>query len=216
MLWSEEAWLAAEPIYNKILELPFIKELSEGTLPRDKFMFYITQDKLYLDNYARVLAHVASRLRRADHMEAFLNYALGGVEMERALHKSFLGDNGVGDARPTPTCLLYNAYEAAKGLGPVEIEAASILPCFSVYQKVGTHILNTSDISDANPYHAWIKAYSDPYMEQSTREAVQICDELAAETSEGIRRGMTEAFVMATRMEWMFWDSAYRMEQWPV
>jgi len=25
---------------------------------------------------------------------------------------------------------------------------------------------------------------------------------------------MTAAFVQSSRLEWMFWDSAYRMEQW--
>jgi thiaminase/transcriptional activator TenA len=25
---------------------------------------------------------------------------------------------------------------------------------------------------------------------------------------------MEEAFVTSTRLEWMFWDSAYRMENW--
>lgn len=30
MKWSEEAWLATKPIYDNILELPFIKELMNG------------------------------------------------------------------------------------------------------------------------------------------------------------------------------------------
>jgi len=32
-------------------------------------------------------------------------------------------------------------------------------------------------------------------------------------TEEG-RKRMAEAFVLSSRLEWMFWDSAYRMEQW--
>ena len=24
------------------------------------------------------------------------------------------------------------------------------------------------------------------------------------------------AFVRATQLEWMFWDSAYRLERWPI
>jgi thiaminase/transcriptional activator TenA len=27
---------------------------------------------------------------------------------------------------------------------------------------------------------------------------------------------MLRAFVRAAQLEWMFWDSAYRLEQWPV
>lgn len=216
MTWSKQAWKQAEPIYKKILELPFIKELSDGSLSRERFMFYIKQDALYVENYAHVLAHVASRLPKSHQMEAFLQYALGGIAMERSLHASYIGTEGLGDTRPTPTCLLYNSYEACKGVGPVEIEAASTLPCFWVYQRVGTHILNNSDVTEANPYKPWIMAYADPFMEESTQGAIRICDELAEAASEDVRKAMTEAFVMSTKMEWMFWHSAYVMEKWEV
>lgn len=40
--------------------------------------------------------------------------------------------------------------------------------------------------------------------------------ELAAATTPAVRSRMTEAYVTATRMEWMFWDSAWKKEGWPV
>ena len=60
--WSQQAWEAAAPTYNKILELPFIKELTDGSLSRERFLFYIRQDSLYIAEYFRVLANIASRL----------------------------------------------------------------------------------------------------------------------------------------------------------
>lgn len=62
--WSDEAWEAAEPVYRRILEHPFVGELAAGTLSAERFRFYIRQDALYLDGYARRLAHIASRLVR--------------------------------------------------------------------------------------------------------------------------------------------------------
>ncbi len=41
MKWSEEAWVSAKPVYDKILELPFIKELINGKLTKERFIFYI-------------------------------------------------------------------------------------------------------------------------------------------------------------------------------
>lgn len=212
--WSEEVWELAAPIYEKILRLPFVEELAAGTLSRERFIFYIKQDSIYVENYARVLAHVASRLPKMSQTEDFLKYALDGVAMERMLHEGYLGAEGRGDTVASPTCLLYNSYESAMGLEPVEVEAAVILPCFWVYQRVGSDIMARS--SDDNPYSAWIKAYADPYMEQSTRRAIEILDELADEASPVVRAHMTEAFLNATRMEWMFWDSAYNLEQWKI
>lgn len=214
MKWSEEAWKVAEYVYKEILQLPFVKELADGTLSRERFNFYIRQDSLYIDNYSRVLAHIASRLPMKSQMEDFLKFASDGIMVEKALHESYLGGEELSGMVPTPTCLLYNSYESAKALEPVEIEAASILPCFWVYQRVGEEIIKTA-VPD-NPYYHWIETYGDESFAQSNLRAIEICDELAATTTGEIRRRMTEAFLMSTRMEWMFWESAYRMEQWPV
>lgn len=211
--WSEEAWEKALPVYNSILDLPFVRELASGTLSRERFLFYITQDSLYIDNYSRILAHIASRLPEKAQMEDFLKFATDGILVEKALHNTYLGDMPR-DARPTPTCLLYNSYESSKMTGPVEVEAASILPCFWVYQRVGEHILKES--IPANPYSQWIETYADEAFAISNRRAIAICDELASNSSQAIRNEMTEAFEMSTRMEWMFWESAYKLEKWKI
>lgn len=39
MKWSEETWVSAKPVYDKILELPFIKELINGKLTKERFIF---------------------------------------------------------------------------------------------------------------------------------------------------------------------------------
>ena len=211
--WSEEAWKKAEPIYEAILDLPFVKELAEGTLSRERFLFYIKQDSIYIENYGRILAHIASRLPEKDQMEDFLRFSANGIIVEKALHESYL--NGTtGETTPTPTCLLYNSYESAQALGPVEIEAAAILPCFWVYQRVGEEILGK--YKPGNPYAHWIETYADEDFARSNKRAIEICDRLADNTTPEIRNRMTEAFVTCTRMEWMFWDSAYNMEQWKI
>lgn len=211
--WSYEAWKAASPVYQEILNLPFVRQLAEGTLSQNRFFFYIEQDSIYVENYCRVLAHIASRLSRPEHIADFLKFASIGIEVEKILHQTYLG-TGHSSVSPTPTTLLYNSYESAMGLGDVEIEAASILPCFWVYLKVGKHIFETS--SRNNPYFRWIETYADKDFERSTLRAIEICDELAENASDDIRRKMTHAFVTATKMEWMFWDSAYNLEKWKI
>ncbi len=211
--WSEEAWEAALPTIKAIFELPFVKELAEGTLSKEKFLFYLAQDSIYIENYSRVLAHIASRLPNQEQSADFLKFATDGFAVEKALHESYLGNQSI-KAQATPTTLLYNSDELVKSLGPVEIEAASILPCFWVYKRVGEEILKTC--SRENPFFHWIETYGDETFAESNRRAIEICDELASNTSDDIRKQMTEAFVMATKMEWMFWESAYNMERWKI
>lgn len=211
--WSETAWRLAQPVYDAILAHPFVTELAAGTLSRERFLFYIRQDSIYIANYCKVLAHIASRLQQTDHTEDFLRFAADGVAVERALHQSFLHENVPADGA-TPTCTLYCDYEKARGLDPVEVEAAAILPCFWVYQRVGRDIIARS--MPGNPYASWIETYADPAFEASTHRAIEICDTLADDASESVRKSMTDAFLTCTRMEWMFWDSAYNLEKWKI
>ncbi len=62
----------------------------------------------------------------------------------------------------------------------------------------------------------WIETYGDEAFAASTAEAVAICDSLAEAAGADTRRMMTDIFVRCTKMEWMFWDSAWRLEQWPI
>ncbi|MDE6650664.1 MAG: thiaminase II, partial [Muribaculaceae bacterium] len=89
MKWSEEVLKEVEGIYEDILRLPFVKELTAGTLSKERFLFYIKQDSYYIENYSRVLSHIASRLPEKEWREEFLRFALDGILVENALHASF-------------------------------------------------------------------------------------------------------------------------------
>lgn len=209
-LWSAQAWAKADHIYKEILELPFVKQLADGTLDQEIFNRYIGQDSLYINRYCKVLAHIASRLNDARMTADFLGFAQDGVEVERALHSLYISDR---PAEMSPACLFYTSLLAAQSQSPVEVEAAAILPCFWVYLKVGKHIAAT--MKEGNPYSAWIATYSDPAFDASNDKAIALCDELAEKASPEIRERMTEIFVEATRMEWLFWHGAYEDMKWP-
>lgn len=213
--WSDLAWEAAEPVFRRILAHPFVEELAAGTLPGEKFRFYLRQDALYLDDYAGRLAHIASRLGRKDHIESFIRFASEGIEVERALHASLLGGEVPPPDEISPTCLLYTSLLRSQATAPVEVEAAAVLPCFVVYQRVGVSVFDRSRM-EGHPYAAWIATYADPQFAVATERAVQICDELAEAAGETVRRRMTDLFVRCTKMEWMFWDSAWNLEKWKI
>jgi len=211
-MWSTDTWKASEHIYNAILDLPFIKELADGTLAQERFLNYIQQDNLYIDDYSRVLAHIASRLDNIDDMATFLEFAGDGVAMEKGLHAMYVHE---GALKKSPTCLFYTSLLKAQAYENVAVEAAAILPCFWIYQKVGEHILSIAKL-DGNPYADWIKAYSDPAFETSTKRAIQICDRLADAADPATRARMTEIYLQCSHLEWCFWDSAYRLASWPL
>lgn len=215
MSWTKEAWAAALPAYKKILEQPFLGELLDGSLPREKCIFYLRQDALYLAEFGRALAGIASRLDDLDESEAFLGFARDTMLVERALHESYLRDEAKEQLKASPSCLLYTSYVQRQLSGPVEVAMAAVLPCFWVYKEVGDHLLSLPS-APGNPYQAWIDTYGGEEYAAAVKRCLDICDKAAVRAGASARTAMTEVYVMGTKMEWMFWDSAYRLESWPV
>jgi thiaminase (transcriptional activator TenA) len=217
MSWSQNSWKQIDGLYQQILEMPFNKELCDGSLRSDRFVFYISQDSLYLLEFSRALAIIASRAPTAELTLDFIRFAEGAVVVEQALHATFLKKFMVTSRpRATPTCQNYTQYLLVKAsLDQVEIAMAAVLPCFWIYKKVGDFIFAHQSKGN-NPYQDWINTYSGDEFGKAVEKIIIICDEAAERCSEIQRRAMTEAFRMSSKLEWMFWDSAWRMESWPV
>jgi thiaminase/transcriptional activator TenA len=104
MKWSTHAWKEAEPVYRRILELDFVRELKAGTLDREKFLFYIRQDALYLVGFGKGLAGIAAKLDNVKYSQAFLSFAGDCMAVERTLHASYLGNEKLSEQlEPSPT-----------------------------------------------------------------------------------------------------------------
>ncbi|MGE4587409.1 MAG: TenA family protein [Mangrovibacterium sp.] len=212
--WSDHAWETAKPVYNQILQLPFIHELMNGTLPREKFNFYLQQDSIYLETYGRILGRIAVSLQKQEHLRSFLRFAGDTVAVEQALHKFFLKEKPM-SATASPGCMLYTGFLHSLATQTPGIAVAGVLPCFRIYKTVGDFILE-NQTPNPNPYQQWINTYGGEEFAEATKEALQISDEIADQIKGPEREAMTAAFMTASRLEWIFWNSAWHMEQWPV
>ena len=106
MSLTRELWQAIAPIYGSILQHPFIKGLTDGTLPRESFQFYAVHDALYLRELARALSIAAARAPQDDWIIMFNEHAAGALRVERALHESFFAEFGLKPADVTATATL--------------------------------------------------------------------------------------------------------------
>ncbi len=217
--WSQEAWEATKPVFAQIVQHPFLKQLTDGNLDREKFTFYIQQDSLYLAEFGRVLAGIAVKAPVSDHVAAFLSFAGDTMTVEKGMHATFLAGLDMANFKLSPSALLYTSYMVRQlQMAPLEVVVATVLPCFWIYKEVGDYILaQTRDIpQDDNPYKAWIDTYGGEEYAQAVNLAIEIADEMANATTAAIRQEMTEAFVTCSKLEWMFWDCAWHLEKWPV
>ncbi|MCH7401766.1 TenA family protein [Belliella kenyensis] len=218
MKWSDEAWARIQPIYQKILDLDFNTQLANGTLDKEKFKFYMAQDAYYLGEFGKALSAISSRMRDLDDVLAYSNFATGAIVVERALHEGYFKTLGVpDDVKPTPTCLLYtNFLLNHAAYSSVEVALAAVLPCFWIYKRVGDYIYELQQDVSINPYKEWIDTYAGEEFASSVERAISITDKLADSSNSIQKESMHLAFERATKLEWMFWDSAFKMEKWPI
>jgi thiaminase/transcriptional activator TenA len=213
-------WRAIEPIYATILAHPFLRGLTDGSLPREAFRFYAVQDALYLRDFARALSLAAARAPREEWIIMFNEHAAGALQVERALHQSFFKDFGLSPqavaATPlAPTNLAYTSYLLAVAHGgPFHETVAALLPCYWIYWEVGKTLERAGS---PDPLFArWIGTYASEEFGAVVRAVLECTDTLATDLREEARTAMRRHFVTTSRYEWMFWDMGWRREAWPV
>jgi thiaminase (transcriptional activator TenA) len=218
--FSTSAWQNNLPLYEKILALPFNAELTPGTLRADRFRHYIMQDAHYLEGFARALALASAKAATAGQIVQFAEGAQTAILVERALHAEYFRQFGISPAdfaaaRPTPVCDHYVSYLLrVAALEPFPVILAALLPCFWIYLEVGKHI--HARAAQPNAYQAWIDTYAGEEFATAVQAVIATTDEVAAHASPDTLAAMHTAFTRATQLEWMFWDSAYRLAAWPV
>ena len=218
MSFTDDLWKSTLPVYEEILRHPFIQELTDGSLASERFVFYMKQDALYLREFSRALALTGARLPDAGAAQSFMGIAHGVFTVERQLHESYFREYGESlDAEHAPACFAYTQFLlAAATTESHRVAAAALLPCFWIYREVGNEIVRRAEDSLAsNPYARWIDMYSGEGYNESVTRAIEIVEALGGEASREERAAMQRAFEHSARLEWMFWDSAYRLEQWP-
>jgi thiaminase/transcriptional activator TenA len=213
-------WSAMEGVYARILAHPFLAGLTDGTLSRDAFAYYVIQDAHYLRDYARALAIVGAKAPDETAIAMFAGHAREAIEVERALHTGLFRDMGLAEeqvrATPVmPTTLAYTSYLLrACHQGSFAGALAAVLPCYWIYAQVGTALLARS--SPDPLYARWIGTYGGEQFAAIVGAVLEVVDRVGAVASDEERASMRAHVVTTARYEWMFWDAAWRREPWPV
>jgi thiaminase/transcriptional activator TenA len=220
MTFTRDLWTSIEPIYAAILRHPFLEGLTDGSLPRDAFQFYVVQDAHYLREFARALAIAAARAPKEDWIITLNDHAAGALRVERSLHGTFFRDFGLDEADVAatpmaPTNVAYTSYLLAVAYGrPFHEALAALLPCYWIYWEVGKELERAGS---RDPLFArWIATYASDEFGGVVRAVLEMTNTLAAGLAPAERDVMRAHFVATSRYEWMFWDMGLRKEGWPV
>jgi thiaminase/transcriptional activator TenA len=216
---SERLRASCAPIWDALPAHPFVRELADGTLPAEKFRFYLEQNLLYLPEYARAIAIGAARASDEAELKSFSAALANIVETEipqnRAMLEAVIAagapDRG-GSLGAAPGTVAYTSYLIASAFrgGPLEVMAA-VLPCAWSYGDIGAGLADAS--VEHQVYGRWVSFFaSSEYGALVDRMKAEM-DMMASSGADEAR--LAESFRMGTRLELVFWQMAYDLAQWP-
>ncbi|MDO5732069.1 bifunctional hydroxymethylpyrimidine kinase/phosphomethylpyrimidine kinase [Corynebacterium sphenisci] len=203
-------WAGIAGIRRGIAELPFIRGLAAGDLAEEDFAWYLAQDALYLNGYARALAAAAAKAPTQAEQMFWARSAHDSIAEEMELHRSFIGARA-GAAAPEPSAVTraYVDHLVATAVNGSYGEAvAAVLPCFWLYQDTGTRLVGNA--REGHPYREWLETYADEGFADATREAIRICAGAAAAAAPAERAAMETAFRRSSWHELEFFAEPVR------
>ena len=205
-------------IRQAILEHPFITGIGDGSLPLDRFKYYVIQDYVYLIDYSRALAIASARAIDLQDMSWFAGLLDETLNQEMALHRSYCQEFGINlqeleSVEPASTTksytnfLLKTAYQGSFG----EL-VASLLPCQWGYWEIGDHLLKRGLPTSAPLYAQWIKMYTSEEFTELAHQIREMADRIGGGAGLAEQAAMRQAYTDSVRLEHRFWDMAYGSE----
>ena len=222
MSFSDHLRKLAQSTWDEQLTHPFVVALGKGTLPERKFKYYILQDARFLGDLSRVFAAGALRAPDSDSALRFARLAEETITVERSLHENYgkrwkMTAKEMSSVPMAPTNYAYTRHmlTVAHTGSAAEITVVA-LPCAWIYYVVGQHLLKNGPPSKKHPYRDWLMLYASPEFAEVQEWMRAKVDQWAKTAGKEEKRRMEESFVISSRYEWMFWEMAWKEEEWPV
>jgi thiaminase/transcriptional activator TenA len=204
----------AGPLWTAYVEHPFVAALGDGSLPRAAFARYLTQDYLFLVQFARAYALAGYKATGLDDLRAAAA-GLQAILREMPLHVAYCAEWGLteADLLAEPEALetvAYTRFVLDRGLSGDLLDLhVALAPCVLGYAEIGARLDATR--TPGNPHAAWIAAYAGEDYRAAASVALDTLDRLA-ETSGGPARlpDLQRTFNAAVRLETAFWEMGWR------
>lgn len=211
---------AAKPIWDRYHDHPFVKGIEDGTLDKEKFRYYILQDYLYLEEYAKVFAIGVAKAESLEMIRLFAGYINVLTDGEMDIHRGYMGELGITQEELDSTeraidNLSYTSYMLRVAYEETQVEIlAAILSCAHSYEMIAKRIIENNPDSVNHPFYGeWIKGYaSDAYTKENVTLMAHL-DRLTENYTEAQIQHLIDIFVISSRYEEKFWDLSWNMSK---
>ncbi|CAO3646181.1 unnamed protein product [Cunninghamella blakesleeana] len=206
-----------EGLWSEFIDHPFVRGLADGTTPRDSFIYYIKQDYLYLQHYARSAALAAYKSKDVDLCAANAKIVLH-IHKEMQTHLKYCEEWGISKEEVLNTTesvfnVAYTRFVLDKGACGDQLDLqVAMAPCLLGYGDIGLKLYNDPNTKrEGNPYWPWICTYASDDFQQAVKVGKELMEDLAihsVSTSPTRFKELVDTYEQATKLEIAFWEMA--------
>ena len=203
---SEALWQACETTAIACLQHPFVRGIATGTLPSDRFAYYVGQDAFFLEAFARAYSIAAAKAPDWEGFEIFHDLATG-VLTELRLHRGYARDWGIDidTVEPGTVTRRYTDFlTAIAWQREVGVTAAAMAPCMRLYGFLGGEL--AGDGIPQHQYADWIETYSSGEFQPLVERLESLIDRYAEDSSV-----VRSAYGYAMECELAFFEAAWQV-----
>lgn len=202
----------ADPIWRKQLEQPFLQGLIAGTLPIDKFLFYIRQDVLFLRQMNRVFGYGAARAGDPKDSAEFARLLLETDQILVDLHGRYEqmldSDPVVESSIPlAATTYAYSNHLLVCAADSYLALVTSLLPSMWMYDEMGAYLITLPEPAPTHPYYEWLRVHRGDHLSRVTTWLRGILDQQTLSPVEEAH--LQDVFMWSSRYEIAFWQMAW-------
>jgi len=198
----------------------FVEQLGTGTLPREIFLHYLTQDYIFLFHFARAWALAVVKSETIAEARFAASIVNGLMDAEMSLHVDICGKAGIPEAALLAAAeerenLAYTRFVLDAGMSGDFLDLiAALAPCVLGYGEIGARLAREGAAD--TPYRQWIDTYAGDGYQGLCASVGELI-----ETSMRGRLGdapaalprwasLSKRFRTATRLEVGFWEMGLR------
>lgn len=219
MTFTDQLHQAAKPVWQKSFDHPFITEIADGTLPLDKFRFYLKQDRYYLEQFGDLHGAIADQISDPTIKQFLLDGAAGLHDGEDQIRHTMFKELNITPEEIKTTPIAPTAYGYVTHMD-FQLEHAfpaaavtALLPCYWLYSEIGNNLKNVQ--SPVTVYQQFLDSYSADDFNDGTRQMIEIVEHLSQPLNDDQKAYVQKVFLQSSAYELNFWQMAYTKEQWP-
>ena len=215
---SQKLRARTQEIWPRYLSHPFVAQMADGTLPAEKFRYYMLQDYLYLKDYVKIFAAI---IQKADEFE-LIRFLSG--EMANTIDETFrthlpymkrlgITEDEIRSARPHIDNSAYSHYMLCEAqAGDVLTGLVTLLNCSWSYAYIAEQVVERCpDVLQDENYGPWFAGYVSEEYQKTNQALIDRIDALGASVSEETVQRLGDIFEKCCLFDLRFWDLVYTM-----